>query len=35
MSNANADLIRRVYQAYADGELAWMLAFVDPELEWT
>jgi ketosteroid isomerase-like protein len=35
MSNENADLVRRAYQAYANGELARMLAFVDPELEWT
>ena len=35
MSNENADLIRRVYEAYADGDLATMLAFVDPDLEWT
>jgi ketosteroid isomerase-like protein len=35
MSNENADLIRRAYQAYANGELARMLEFVDPDLEWT
>jgi ketosteroid isomerase-like protein len=35
MSNDNAELVRRAYQAYANGELARMLAFVDPELEWT
>jgi ketosteroid isomerase-like protein len=35
MPNDNADLIRRAYQAYANGELATMLALVDPELEWT
>jgi ketosteroid isomerase-like protein len=35
MSNQNADLIRRAYQAYANGELATMLQFVDPDLEWT
>jgi len=35
MSNENADLIRRAYEAYADGDLATMLAFVDPDLEWT
>ena len=35
MSNDNADLIRRAYQAYANGELQAMLALVDPELEWT
>ena len=35
MSNENADLIRRAYQAYARGDLAAMLEFVDPDLEWT
>jgi len=35
MSNENADLIRRAYQAYANGDLATMLQFVDPDLEWT
>jgi ketosteroid isomerase-like protein len=35
MSNENADLIRRAYQAYAEGDLAAMLEFVDPDLEWT
>jgi ketosteroid isomerase-like protein len=35
MSNENADLIRRAYEAYADGELAAMLELVDPDLEWT
>jgi len=35
MLNNNADLIRRAYQAYANGELATMLEFVDPNLEWT
>jgi ketosteroid isomerase-like protein len=35
MSNENADLIRRAYQAYANGDLATMLALVDPDLEWT
>jgi uncharacterized protein len=35
MSNDNADLIRRAYQAYASGDLAAMLEFVDPDLEWT
>jgi ketosteroid isomerase-like protein len=34
-SNENADLIRRAYQAYANGDLATMLEFVDPDLEWT
>jgi ketosteroid isomerase-like protein len=35
MSNENAELIRRAYQAYANGDLAAMLEFVDPDLEWT
>jgi ketosteroid isomerase-like protein len=35
MSNENAELIRRAYQAYADGNLAPMLELVDPKLEWT
>ena len=35
MSNANADLIRRAYQAYARDDLAAMLELIDPDLEWT
>jgi ketosteroid isomerase-like protein len=35
MSNENADLVRRAYQAYASGDLAGMLELVDPDLEWT
>jgi ketosteroid isomerase-like protein len=35
MSNENAELIRRAYQAYANGDLAAMLELVDPDLEWT
>jgi ketosteroid isomerase-like protein len=35
MSNENAELIRRAYQAYASGDLAAMLELVDPDLEWT
>jgi ketosteroid isomerase-like protein len=35
MSNENADRIRRAYQAYASGDLAAMLEFVDPDLGWT
>jgi ketosteroid isomerase-like protein len=35
MSKENAELIRRAYQAYASGDLAAMLEFVDPGLEWT
>jgi ketosteroid isomerase-like protein len=35
MTNENVDLVRRAYQAYADGDLAAMLELVDPDLEWT
>ena len=35
MSNENAELIRRAYQAYANGDLDTMLELVDPDLEWT
>ena len=35
MSGEHADLIRRAYEAYANGELATMLEFVDPDLAWT
>jgi uncharacterized protein len=35
MPNENADLIRRAYEAYADGDLPAMLELVDPDLEWT
>jgi ketosteroid isomerase-like protein len=35
MSNENAELIRRAYQAYANGDLTAMLEYVDPDLEWT
>jgi ketosteroid isomerase-like protein len=35
MSNENAELIRRAYQAYAKGDLDPMLELVDPDLEWT
>ena len=35
MSKENAELIRRAYQAYASGDLAAMLEFVHPDLEWT
>jgi ketosteroid isomerase-like protein len=34
MSKENAELIRRAYQAYADGDLGGLLALVDPDLEW-
>jgi ketosteroid isomerase-like protein len=33
--NENVDLVRRAYQAYTNGDLAVMLEFVDPDLEWT
>ena len=35
MPNENEDLIRRAYEAYANGDLAAMLEFVDPDVEWT
>jgi uncharacterized protein len=35
MPNENAELIRRAYQAYASGDLAGMLEYIDPALEWT
>jgi ketosteroid isomerase-like protein len=35
MSNENAELIRRAYQAYANGDLDGMLEYIDPDLEWT
>jgi uncharacterized protein len=35
MSNENAELVRRAYQAYASGDLNGMLELVDPDLEWT
>jgi ketosteroid isomerase-like protein len=35
MPNGNEDLIRRAYEAYANGDLAAMLEFVDPDVEWT
>jgi ketosteroid isomerase-like protein len=35
MSNENAELIRRAYQAYASGDLDGMLELADPDLEWT
>ena len=35
MPNENAELIRRAYQAYANGDLHAMLELVDPDLEWT
>jgi ketosteroid isomerase-like protein len=35
MPNEHADVVRRAYQAYANGDLAAMLEFVDPDLERT
>jgi ketosteroid isomerase-like protein len=35
MSDDGEDLIRTAYEAYARGDLATMLEFVDPDLEWT
>jgi ketosteroid isomerase-like protein len=35
MVDENVDLVRRAYQAYSNGDLATMLEFVDPDLEWT
>jgi ketosteroid isomerase-like protein len=34
MSNENVDLIRKAYEAYARGDVATMLQFVGPDLEW-
>jgi ketosteroid isomerase-like protein len=35
MPNENEDLIRTAYEAYARGDVATMLGFIDPDLEWT
>lgn len=35
MSNGSGDLIRRAYEAYCRGDVATMLGFVDPDVEWT
>jgi len=35
MSNENVELVRTAYEAYARGDTATMLGFVDPDLEWT
>src|SRR6266536_1279206 len=35
MSTENEDLIRTAYEAYARGDIATMLGFVDPDLEWS
>jgi ketosteroid isomerase-like protein len=34
MSNGNVELIRSAYEAYSRGDVATMLQFVDPDLEW-
>jgi ketosteroid isomerase-like protein len=33
--STNEAVIRSAYEAYAEGDLARMLEFVDPDLEWT
>ena len=33
--SANEAIIRSAYEAYVEGDLARMLQFVDPDLEWT
>jgi len=35
MSNDRVELIRTAYEAYAGGDVATMLEFFDPDLEWT
>ncbi len=35
MTDRNEALVRKAYEAYGRGEIARMLEFVDPELEWT
>lgn len=35
MSSESVRLIREAYEAYARGDVARMLEYVDPELEWT
>jgi uncharacterized protein len=35
MPTDKADLIRRAYEAYSRGDVATMLEFVHPDLEWT
>lgn len=35
MTSKNEELIRKAYEAYSGGDLATMLQFVDPDLEWT
>jgi ketosteroid isomerase-like protein len=35
MQSDNVAIVRTAYEAYARGDLETMLAFVDPDLEWT
>jgi ketosteroid isomerase-like protein len=35
MADRNEALVREAYEAYGRGDVAGMLEFVDPELEWT
>jgi ketosteroid isomerase-like protein len=35
MSDPSEDLVREAYEAYGRGDVAQMLTFVDPELQWT
>ena len=35
MTKENVDLVREAYEAYARGDVATMLEFIDPDLEWT
>lgn len=35
MTGRNEALVREAYEAYGRGDVARMLEFVDPELEWT
>src|SRR5438552_18817104 len=35
MSSTNIDLIRKAYQAYAQGDVKTLLDLIDPDLEWT
>jgi ketosteroid isomerase-like protein len=35
MANENEELVRSAYEAYASGDVATMLRFVDADLEWT
>ncbi len=35
MADRNGAVVREAYEAYGRGDVARMLEFVDPELEWT